>query len=57
MRKKFGVRKSAFLTPEPIRKSLWVQNSLFRTRNKMNGVRPTGRSPDKKSGCTEAVTL
>lgn len=57
MRKKFGVRKSAFHTPEPIRKSLWVQNSLFRTRNKMNGVRPTGRSPDKKSGCTEAVTL
>lgn len=36
MRKKFGVRKSAFLTPEPIRKSLWVQNSLFRTRNKIN---------------------
>ena len=31
----FGVRKSDFRTPEPIRKSPWVHNSLFRTRNKI----------------------
>ena len=31
----FGVRKSAFRTPESIRKSPWGQNSLFRTRNKI----------------------
>lgn len=33
---KFGVRESAFRTPEPIRKLPWGQNSLFRTRKKIN---------------------